>query len=100
MIQRYLGKLSGPLLDRIDLHIEVPAVPYKELRGAWMRALPSGGEDAGAGVHGSGAAAAGEDFYNAHIPPNALRKLTALDDAGERTLEMAARRLGLIGSGA
>ena len=33
IIQRYLGKISGPLLDRIDLHIEVPAVPYKELRG-------------------------------------------------------------------
>ncbi len=33
IIQRYLGKISGPLLDRIDLHIEVPAVPYQELRG-------------------------------------------------------------------
>ena len=33
MIQRYLGRISGPLLDRIDLHIEVPAVPYRELRG-------------------------------------------------------------------
>ena len=33
IIQRYLGKISGPLLDRIDLHIEVPAVAYKELRG-------------------------------------------------------------------
>src|SRR5207248_5243217 len=33
IIQRYLSKVSGPLLDRIDLHIEVPAVPYKELRG-------------------------------------------------------------------
>ena len=32
IIQRYLGKISGPLLDRIDLHIEVPAVPIKELR--------------------------------------------------------------------
>jgi magnesium chelatase family protein len=31
-IQRYLGKISGPLLDRIDIHVEVPAVPYKELR--------------------------------------------------------------------
>ena len=30
-IQRYLGKVSGPLLDRIDLHIEVPAVAYEEL---------------------------------------------------------------------
>ena len=34
MIQRYVSKVSGPLLDRIDIHIEVPAVQYKELRGA------------------------------------------------------------------
>src|ERR1039458_1438171 len=33
IIQRYLGKISGPLLDRIDIHVEVPAVPYKDLRG-------------------------------------------------------------------
>ena len=38
MIQRYLGKISGPLLDRIDIHMEVPAVPYKEMRGDWTRA--------------------------------------------------------------
>ena len=31
-IQRYLSRISGPLLDRIDLHVEVPAVPYKDLR--------------------------------------------------------------------
>jgi magnesium chelatase family protein len=34
-------------------------------------------------------------FYNSEIPAPALRKLCALDDAGERTLEMAVRRLGL-----
>jgi magnesium chelatase family protein len=34
MIQRYISKISGPLLDRIDIHIDVPAVNYKELRGA------------------------------------------------------------------
>ncbi len=34
-------------------------------------------------------------FYNAHIPARQLRKLCALDDAGERTLEMAVRRMGL-----
>lgn len=31
-VARYRGKVSGPLLDRIDLHVEVPAVPYKDLR--------------------------------------------------------------------
>jgi magnesium chelatase family protein len=31
--EKYLAKLSGPLLDRIDLHVEVPTVPYRELTG-------------------------------------------------------------------
>lgn len=33
IIQRYISKISGPLLDRIDIHIDVPAVNYRELRG-------------------------------------------------------------------
>ena len=32
-IQNYLGRISGPLLDRIDLHIEVPAVKFREMTG-------------------------------------------------------------------
>jgi magnesium chelatase family protein len=32
-IQRYLGRISGPLLDRIDLHIEVPPVKFREISG-------------------------------------------------------------------
>jgi magnesium chelatase family protein len=92
MIQRYLGKLSGPLLDRIDLHIEVPAVPYKELRG---RDNGVSSAEMRERVCAARALQQQRGFYNAHIPPNALRKLCALDDAGERTLEMAVRRLGL-----
>ena len=33
-IQNYLGRISGPLLDRIDLHIEVPAVKFREMSSA------------------------------------------------------------------
>ena len=92
MIQRYLGKISGPLLDRIDLHVEVPAVAYKELRGR------DDGESSASirqRVEATRYAQSRRGFYNAHIPQPELRKLCALDDAGERTLEMAVRRLSL-----
>ena len=92
IIQRYLGKLSGPLLDRIDLHIEVPAVAYQELRGA---SEGTGSAAMRQRVEQARALQRRRGFYNAHVPPRQLRKLCALDDAGERTLEMAVRRLGL-----
>jgi magnesium chelatase family protein len=92
MIQRYLSKISGPLLDRIDLHVEVPAVPYKEMRGSTAR-------ECSARIRGRVLAARAlqqaRGFYNSQIPVRVLRKLCALDDAGERTLEMAVRRMGL-----
>jgi magnesium chelatase family protein len=91
-IQRYLGRISGPLLDRIDLQIEVPAVPYKELR-ANDRGVTSA--DMRARVEAARALQSARGFYNAHIPHRELRKLTALDEAGERTLEMAMRKLSL-----
>jgi magnesium chelatase family protein len=92
IIQRYLSKISGPLLDRIDLHIEVPAVPYKDLRGG------EDGSSSGAireRVDRARAIQAQRGALNAQIPASRLRKLCHLDDAGERTLEMAVRKMGL-----
>jgi magnesium chelatase family protein len=83
--ERYLCKISGQLLDRIDLHTEVPVVPYKEMRSK------DGGESSSeirARILEARSIQQRRSFYNAHIPPHALRKLCALDEAGERTLEM------------
>ena len=92
IIQRYLGKLSGPLLDRIDLHVEVPAVAYRELRD---KTDGTSSADMRARVEQARAIQQRRGFYNAYMPSRILRKLCELDDAGERTLEMAVRRLGL-----
>jgi len=92
IIQRYLSKISGPLLDRIDLHVEVPAVPYKELRGQDHSA---GSLEMRQRVEAARVIQHQRGFYNARIPSSQLRRLCALDDAGERTLEMAVRRMGL-----
>src|SRR5271169_6247476 len=42
IIQRYVSKISGPLLDRIDIHIDVPSVNYRELRSG---AVPESSAD-------------------------------------------------------
>src|SRR5579864_4997659 len=82
IIQRYLGKISGPLLDRIDLHIEVPAVPYQELRGKDEGVASA---EIRARVETARSLQQTRGFYNAHIPAPQLRTLCSLDDAGERT---------------
>ena len=92
IIQRYLGKISGPLLDRIDLHVEVPAVPYKDLRGK------EGGVTSGEmreRVLRARAVQTGRGFSNANLPPGQVRPMCELDEAGERTLELAMRKMGL-----
>ena len=93
IIQRYLAKVSGPLLDRIDMHVEVPAVAFKELRGksdgissaADSRRVEETARDL----------SLRRGFYNAQIPHSQLRQLCALDEPGERTLEMAVRKMNL-----
>ena len=92
IIQRYLGKVSGPLLDRIDLHFEVPAVAYKELRSNDNGVTSEQMRDR---ILKAREIQQARGFYNSEIPPRMLRTLCALDDAGERTLEMAVRRMSL-----
>ncbi len=98
MIQRYVAKISGPLLDRIDIHIEVPAVKYKELRA------PASSEDSLA-VRARVVTArerqltryAGEKktFANAQMLPKMVRKHCGISGDGEKLLENAITRLGL-----
>jgi magnesium chelatase family protein len=92
IIQRYLGKISGPLLDRIDIHIEVPAVPYKELRS---NGTSESSSDIRGRVEQARATQLARGFVNARMPVRMIRRQCALDEAGERTLEMAVRRMGL-----
>jgi len=92
IIQRYLGKISGPLLDRIDIQIEVPAVPYKELRAG---EVAESSADMLARVEAAREIQAARGYSNSKLPARVLRKLCALDDTGERTLEMAMRRMSL-----
>ncbi len=98
-IQRYVGKISGPLLDRIDIHVEVPAVNFKELRG---NGVPQG-ESSNAirervmrarkiqleRFMGEGI------FSNAAMSSSQIRKFCALDNESENLLEKAMVRQGL-----
>ena len=99
MIQRYVSKISGPLMDRIDIHIDVPAVNYKELRS---NSIP---EDSATirdrvlrarEVQLNRFAAAGERiFSNAQMGPRQIRTYCELSSDCERLLERAMQQQGL-----
>jgi magnesium chelatase family protein len=97
MIQRYRSRISGPLLDRIDIHVEVPAVKYKDLTGR------SPGEASAAIRERINRARdlqlarfKGTHYYcNAQMGARELRDHCQVEAAGERLLEMAINRLGL-----
>ncbi len=98
IIQRYVSKISGPLLDRIDIHIEVPAVKYKELRA------PVATEDSAA-IRARVIAARetqverfkkeAKTYCNSQMAPKMLRKHCAISAEGEKLLENAVTRMGL-----
>jgi magnesium chelatase family protein len=98
-IQRYVGKISGPLLDRIDIHIDVPAVNFKELRG---RSVPVG--ESSETIRGRVIKAReiqlerftdGVVFSNSAMSPAQIRRFCALDADSENLLERAMLKQGL-----
>jgi magnesium chelatase family protein len=97
MIQRYMSKISGPLLDRIDIHIDVPAVNYKELRAA---SAPEGSKEIRERVTHARERQlqrfTGERIYcNAQMAPRQIRKHCELSSDCERLLERAMTQQGL-----
>ena len=98
-IQRYVGRISGPLMDRIDIHVDVPAVEFKELRN---RGTPEG--DASGKIRSRVLAArtiqlerfAEEGiFSNAAMQPRHIQKYCLLGKACETLLERAMEKQGL-----
>jgi magnesium chelatase family protein len=97
-IQKYVGKISGPLLDRIDIHVEVPAVKYTEL------ASKRAGENSSAIRHRVIQARAAQAerftqrkglFGNADMDSKEIKEFCQIDQTGEDLLKMAMSRLGL-----
>jgi magnesium chelatase family protein len=100
-IQRYVGRISGPLLDRIDIHIDVPAVRFKELTGSGAHAAEP---EASASIRERVMGARERQrerlqkegvFANASMSPRLIRRFCVIDAESENLLERAMARLGL-----
>jgi len=97
-VQKYLAKISGPLLDRIDIHIEVPAVKYKELAGE-----ATGETSAQIRQRVENARATQRTrfrerkklFCNARMESKDIREFCRIDSRGEELLRLAITKLGL-----
>ena len=96
-IHRYRSKISGPLLDRIDIHVEVPAVPYNALKGV-------GKSESSERIRVRVAAARGIQsrrfsrariYCNAQMSSRQIRRYCHIDEASHRLLETAIDKLGL-----
>lgn len=96
-IERYMGKISGPLLDRIDIHIEVPGVAYKELAdrqpgtsSAELREQVIRARE----IQAKRLAGTGKRC-NAQMSSKALRQFCKVDDAAQQILKLSMQELGL-----
>ncbi|HKL24837.1 MAG TPA: YifB family Mg chelatase-like AAA ATPase [Desulfuromonadales bacterium] len=97
LLQRYRTRLSGPLLDRIDLHVEVPRVPHRELADpvdAESSATIRARVEAARSLQNQRLAPYGL-YANARMGARHIRKLCPLDGAGESLLETVTDKLGL-----
>jgi magnesium chelatase family protein len=96
-IHRYRSRISGPLMDRIDIHIEVPAVKYRDLADR----TDSESSAAIAARVETSRGLQQERFKgmkihsNAQMTPRLIRKHCELDSSGNRLLELVTDRLGL-----
>ncbi|CAN5452730.1 YifB family Mg chelatase-like AAA ATPase [soil metagenome] len=97
-IQKYLSKISGPLLDRIDLHVEVPAVKMEELRmrqskenSATVRERVCAARD----LQLARFKGRPNIYCNAHMGAKELNELCHLTPDAQKVLEMAMSNLGL-----
>lgn len=97
-IQRYMAKISGPLLDRIDIHIEVPAVKYKDLS---MQSSSEKSENIrlrvikARQIQQKRFQASKHIFTNGDMGSKEVREYCRLNEAGSELLRMAMTKLGL-----
>jgi len=101
-IQRYNGKVSGPLLDRIDLHLEVAAVPFKEISDE--RQGESSSEikkrvDSCRKIQEERYQNKENVHCNAQMGPGEIEKYCSLDSKAIRLLERSVEKLGLSARG-
>ena len=98
-VEQYMRRISGPLLDRIDMHIDVPSVEYEAMR---RKEQPESSADVRARVNAAREVQkkryAGTDVScNAYMTPAMIGQYCALDAAGEKLMQGAFDRLGLTG---
>mgnify|MGYP006279589251 CR=1 FL=1 len=96
-VQRYRNKISGPLMDRIDIHVEVPAVPYRKLKEK-RRGEPSSvireRVQAARDIQG-GRFQDGRRHSNSQMQPTDLRTHCAVDSDGHDLLEKVVDQFGM-----
>ena len=98
MIHKYMAMISGPLLDRIDIHIEVPAVKYKELFSDQKGEASSKIRERVARarmIQFSGFSGKREIFNNSDMGTKEVREYCKLDENCSELLKMAMTKLGL-----